>query len=76
MGEGFPCFSWPWVYLPLELASVPRQGDCPGEPPSAGRHFSSGSSILNSCWEQLGLHTVSEKQLTNASMLGFLRGVT
>lgn len=33
-------------------------------PPSAGRHFSSGRSELNSCWEQLGLYDCCQWETT------------
>ena len=42
---------WGWPPFPVMVIVLEHSGG----PPSAGRHFSSHSSTLNSCWEQLGL---------------------
>lgn len=45
------CLPLDWPPFPdVVIVLQPSRG-----PPSAGRHFSSGRSVLNSCWEQLGL---------------------
>lgn len=44
-------FLWSWPPFPGVVIVLL----CSWGPPSAGRHLSSGSSTLNSCWEQLRL---------------------
>ena len=79
MGEGGFLTSLLWVFLPLELASVSRHGDCP--PVLLGTAISwKAFQLRQFCTEQL-LGTAGptlllsvRNQVANVGVLGFLKG--
>lgn len=77
----FPYFSPLWVYLPLGLAPIPRQGDCPLA--LLGTTISWKVFQLSQFYTEQLLGTVGlvlllsvRNQVANVSILGFLKGFT
>lgn len=70
-----------WVYFPLELASIPRRGDCPLV--LLGTTISRKAFELRQFYTEQLLGTAApalllsvRNRMANVSLLGFLRGST